>query len=282
MIGMKKAILVLLALALGLGLWGCAEREEREFVEDPPAAEPTKETKPTQETDPAPTEPIWVAPTYDYDAQADVILANYELWKTASEYAMYNYYTISDMDQDGLLEINCSTTMGTGIFTQWRILEVNEALDGLVLIDENTENAPDGFISLEAQENDPMTLKTGYFDPEWGTFYYILEDVWRSGFESHGVVFLSQCMKNNALDRKELGRCEGTVDSQTFQETNTYKIGETEYEDQEALYQAMRENFADCKKFLYPTEGLNSDNITDLDAQIRALVKAYKITWVEN
>lgn len=285
---MKKVIIALLILALGLGLWGCAERDDwedwddrddREHEEDDP--KPSKETKPTQETEPAPTEPVWADPAYDYDTQADVILANYEQWKTVSEYAMYNYYTVSDLDQDGLLEINCSCTMGTGIFTQWRIFEVKEGLDGLVMIAEDPENAPDGFISLEAEENDSTAPKIGYFDPEEKTFYYILQDVWRAGFESNGTVILSQCMVDNELRRENLGNHECKVDSKTYQETHSFKIGEQEYADKEALYQAMREEFADCKKFLYPTEGLNSNDITDLDAQIRALVKAYKITWVE-
>ena len=51
------------------------------------------------------------------EAQRQVIEANRELWAFTDPYDSPWFYTIADLDHNGLLEILAATTQGTGIFT---------------------------------------------------------------------------------------------------------------------------------------------------------------------
>lgn len=83
---------------------------------------------------------------------------------------MCQYYFVTDLDQDGLLEVTAEETMGSGIFTTRTIFEVSETIDGLVPVSTPFEaDCPDVVISPEpgTSYNDPW--KTGYYDPQTGT-----------------------------------------------------------------------------------------------------------------
>ncbi len=122
----KKLLLVLTAAALLLSMTACSGIRERI---DGAATEPSEE-KPviSEQSDSASaTEP---APAVDYDAQIAVLAANYALWVKNGEYDPYSY-SVTDLDQNGRLEVIASACVGSGNFSYNDVWEVNEALDGL-------------------------------------------------------------------------------------------------------------------------------------------------------
>ena len=84
-------------------------------------------------------------------------------------------------------------------------------------------------------------------------------------------------MTDNNYDLALLGTYESNVDSDSYDETKTYKIGETVYEDEATFRAAMVAQFDGYRKFTYSIDYLSSYDITNLDAQIRELVRNYKL-----
>ena len=246
-----------------------------------PAATPMPVPTATPEPTPEPVQ----TPVYDFETQADVMLANYALWEKPDEYAMQQSYYVTDLDQDGLLEINSTTIMGTGFFSSRVSYEVNETMDGLVQVAYGTEfgesdlvfSEPDDFITLDPAYAGEDDILVGYYDPETKDYRYIVADTWRAGWVSHGVAYAVLTMTDNNYDLALLGTYESNVDSDSYDETKTYKIGETVYEDEATFRAAMVAQFDGYRKFTYSIDYLSSYDITNLDAQIRELVRNYKL-----
>ena len=73
------------------------------------------------------------------EKQIDVIMNNIDTWNLSTDediYAPYGY-AITDLDQNGRLEIIASSCQGTGIYTYSNYYEVNESR--YILIENNTK-----------------------------------------------------------------------------------------------------------------------------------------------
>lgn len=233
---------------------------------------------PVETVEPTPTEEPVATPIYDFDSQADVILANYSLWEKPEEYSMGQVYYVTDLDQDGLLEINCQSTMGTGFFTQRVSYEVNETMDGLVAIAPASESDPDTFYTLDPSYADADNVCVGYYDPTAKTYSYIVVDTWRAGAGSHGSVYTVLTMAGNNYQFSTLGTYEYSCNLDGSNEQETYKIDEQSYSNETEFRAALEAKFDGCRKFTYDTTYLSSYDVTDLDAQIRELIKGYYLT----
>lgn len=233
---------------------------------------------PEQTETPDPVEEPVQVPTYDFETQADVILANYTMWEKPIEYSMGESYYITDLDQDGLLEINCQATMGTGFFTSRVSFEVNETMDGLVPIAPEADNEPDVFYNLDLNDADMVDARVGYYDPEAKTYTFIMVDTWRAGAGNYGSAYVSMTMADNNYQFTLLGSYEHSANLDGTDEKETYKIGEQTYATEEEFHAAMLAGFEGCRKFTYSTTYLNSYEVTDLDAQIRQLIQGYYLT----
>lgn len=234
------------------------------------APEETEETAPVQETIPT--------PTYDLETQADVILANYPLWETPVDYAMSQIYFVTDMDLDGLLEINCLTTMGTGFFTARAAYEVNETMDGVVPVWTPTDSDPDYFVSLEPGYDGTEGTFLGYYHPSTNTCSYIVSDLWRAGAASHGRMYMALTMENNSCHLTPLGFYTWNSDINGENVTEEYQVDGQSYDSEEAWRAAMAAKFDGCLQFTYTANTLSSYDITDLDSQIRQLIETYQLT----
>ena len=236
------------------------------------------ETTVPQTTVPEVTEPTLPAITYDFDSQAAVILANQQLWEMPSSYSMYQYYYVTDLDQDGLLEINTEETMGSGIFTTRIIYEVNETMDGLVPVSTPFEEyCPDGFISPEPETsyNDPW--HTGYYDPQTGTCYFLMSDVWRAGWAANGQQIFRVAMIDNTYQVASLANCTYTA-NEAGDEQRTYTVGDTVCADEAEYYRVIRSLFADMKPFRYTVPGIGSGDITSMEDAIRSIISQWSLT----
>lgn len=251
-------------------------------VEVPVPVETTE--APTEETTEAPTEPEPTLPQpidYDFDTQAEVMLANYSLWELPVDYATYASYFVTDLDQDGLLEINSMATMGTGIFTSTVTYEVNETMDGLVLISEPTDNDPEMFCTAESVRWDLTNECVGYYHPETGVYSFLVRDSWRSGVAGNGAVYSVMTMIDNQITRQPLGEYVYSFDMATQKESMYYTLDGVTFDSDEAFHEALCAKFADCVQFIYSDTSLSTYEITDLYAQIHDLVAGYYLTMGE-
>ncbi len=244
---------------------------------------PAEETEATETETTLPevneTEPVGPQPiVYDFDSQAEIMLANYSLWEKPTEYAMYQSYFVTDLDQDGLLEISSTATAGSGIFSNLLIYEVSESMDGLVLISAPSESDPDIFYTIDSSRWDLTNTCIGYYDPETGVYSYIVRDSWRSGAANSGAVYSVLTMVDNNISLETIGTYEYAFDMATQRETNVYTIDGVTYTDDEAFHEALCTKFANCVKFTYDMTMLDSYAVTDINAQIRSLVAGYYLT----
>ena len=100
---MKKLLSILLALALVFSLAACSRSQQG--PEQPPEEQPEASSNPAD--------------------QVKLIAENRDLWLDTSQQADTMMYAVTDMDENGRLELISTVTEGTGQFTSTRFWEVS-------------------------------------------------------------------------------------------------------------------------------------------------------------
>ena len=95
--------LILAACLLGSALSGCGFSGEPEVIYD---EEPSAQ------------------PQMSFEEQKQVLEREYDCWAFADPYDCPWYYTFTDLDHNGQLEVLAASTQGTGIFTYARYYEL--------------------------------------------------------------------------------------------------------------------------------------------------------------
>lgn len=149
---MKIRKLLCLLIAAALLLAGCGSDSTPEVTE-------------TQ----APTQPSLSTP----EAQISLILSQADNWKETLEgYGEVTfYYAITDLDQNGRLEIIAAATHGTGMFTYGIVREVTESYDDIVKCCEYNEDWPEVTVS---------SVPAAY-DADSGCYDYLFTNTTRDG-----------------------------------------------------------------------------------------------------
>lgn len=107
------------------------------------------------------------------EKQIQVIAEQIGVWK-GEEKDIYYGYAVTDLDQNGRLEIIASTCQGSGIFTYSSFYIVNENGDGLVVYEYPGAN--------EESEADIMEDSVDvYYDSDENIYYYTFSDYIRCG-----------------------------------------------------------------------------------------------------
>lgn len=106
--------------------------------------------------------------------QINVILNNKDLWYKDTETDIFNY-AVTDLDQNGRLEIITSICQGTGFYTYTTIYEVNEAVDNLQICSNNDINEYDSQADIIQDE------LTVFYDSKENIYHYVLEDLVKNG-----------------------------------------------------------------------------------------------------
>ena len=135
----------------------------------------------------------------DYKKQIDVIMNNIDMWNLYTEDNTYNPYgyAITDLDQNGRLEIIASSCQGTGLYTYSNYYEVNERLDGLNKIERNNEEGN--------SEADIMTATAKVFiDEDKNEYHYIFDDLVRNGAAEYYENKQDIVLKNGKLSENTI------------------------------------------------------------------------------
>lgn len=163
------------------------------------------------------------------EKQIDVIMNNIDTWNLSTDediYAPYGY-AITDLDQNGRLEIIASSCQGTGIYTYSNYYEVNESLNGLNKIERNVEEG-----SSEADIMIP-TVKV-FIDKASNEYHYIFDDLVKVGAAEYYENKQDIVLKNGRLYEKTIAyRNTVYTDSNpnvTLKDANNNEITAEDYE----------------------------------------------------
>ncbi len=115
-----------------------------------------------------------------FDEQIEMIAEWKDIWYMDYEYGDV-YYTLSDLDHNGRLEIISAICEGSGVYTYVTVYEMNESYNDLDLC----------YNSLEEGEAYPDIISAGKmdcYDQANLKYYYIVDDYVRGGRESSSLV----------------------------------------------------------------------------------------------
>lgn len=172
---------------------------------------------PPSQPDTAATQPETEAPTEksDIEKQIEFLAANFELWKAEDESDWWGY-AVTDLDQNGRLEVTTSEDHGTGHYITTSIREVNSSFDDLVVIGQDRSCDVDVLERLAASGGpqpcgpliapllysgiEPQTYSV-YYDSETDLYHYIYDDTINYKGEWYGTftVQRSFCLRNGEV-----------------------------------------------------------------------------------
>lgn len=136
------------------------------------------------------------------ERQLQVMLDNYE-WSCPPSGNICRMFTVTDLDQNGRLELIISRLEGSGRYTYSDYYEVNKELDGLTPCewpDRNFESEADVMVSSV-----PV-----YYDPNNEIFYYIFQDR-----IPDGIHYASE-------NKRAISLADGTLSERILAYKNTY------------------------------------------------------------
>lgn len=110
---------------------------------------------------------------FDIEKQLQVIADNYE-WSCPKSDYICRRFSVTDLDQNGRLELIVSRLEGSGWYTYSDYYEVNKELNGLTLLE--------GINGGDKSQADIMTDRVSvYYDSYNKIYYYIYDDLVKDG-----------------------------------------------------------------------------------------------------
>lgn len=134
------------------------------------------------------------------EAQLQLILEQKNVWGQLDEdYSDDLSYMVSDLDQDGLLEIVSASISGTGLYTTGHFYEVNSTGDGLELC---TYSIPEGDSEADLSISDSVPC---YYDAGSDMYYYIFNDTIHAGAAEYYLSSIAISLKDCTVTPQTLG-----------------------------------------------------------------------------
>ena len=142
-----------------------------------------QETEPEQQEDSAASE----------DQQRAIIMDHYDLWAEAWSYGTDWFYTITDLDHNGRLEVVTASLQGSGLYTYADIWEVREDFSGIA-------ECKDSLGEGEAYPDIITETASCFHDESSGLYWYLFDDVARSGMAEYYSSKVALCLDNGAVE----------------------------------------------------------------------------------
>lgn len=176
--------------------------------------------------------------TINYDSQLQLIADHAEMWMGDPELIAEPYfYAVTDLDQNGRLEIIQSSCQGTGLYTYTQLWEVDAAGTALTpcqLPAAEGDSQPD-IIS------DPDMV---YFDEARDRYYYIFRDDIRNGAAEHYQNWVAVSLQDGAVTTTLLGQRHSIHLTPDSDEVITYMDANGNTVDEDAYNRAADQTFA--------------------------------------
>ena len=176
---MKKMILVI-ALALAVVLSACGGTAGS--TQQPAASNPT-ETPST-------------VPSIPQETQLQILEANRSAWEFRDPYESPWFYTFTDLDLNGRLEVIAASTQGSGVFTYVNFYEVRADGSGI-------DNLYHANVEIEGPNDWPEIVLDRlqcYYDAAAGRYYYPCEGVTHDGYAHQYYSWQALCLKDGVAD----------------------------------------------------------------------------------
>lgn len=141
------------------------------------------------------------------------------------------FYTVTDLDGNGRLEVISSICAGTGLYTTSSYYEVNDSFDGLTLCEQSIQEGD--------SEADIITDEvTAYYDEASNIIYYIFGDLIRNGaaeyYESKRAIWLQDGkLKEDYIANKSTIYQDAENFTIMYTGTNGQMISEEDYDQAE-------------------------------------------------
>ena len=227
----RKQVFTAALLCMALLLCACGGIQTAEPVSVPAGTQPPESVHET----PAPL---------SEEAQRAVIDSNRALWEFPTEpWSERWFYTVTDLDHNGWLEVLAASTQGTGIFTYAHFYEVLPDGSGLL-------NLYHRDVEIEGPDDWPEIIQDKlpcYYDAAADRYYYPCEGITRDGAAHQYFAWYALCLKDGVAEWERLAdktmewdAGEGPYVTCTDAEGNA--ITETEYDS------AVEDRFAGMEK----------------------------------
>lgn len=161
----------------------------------------------------------------DIEKQLNLIINNKDVWYKDTEFDKYSY-AVTDLDQNGRVEIISSICQGTGMYTYTKIYEINENLDGLNLCESN----------LQEYDSQADIIKNNwkvFYDNTNKKYHYIFDDLTKNGMAEYYENKRDFCLSNGKIEENYLVR-KNTIYQEdapivTYTDLKNNEISEEEY-----------------------------------------------------
>lgn len=203
------------------------------------------------------------ADTIDYFGQLQIIANNTVVWMGDTEgIAESYYYAVTDLDQNGRLEIIQSSCQGTGLYTYTELWEVDADGTGIVPCE----------YSIDEGDSQPDIITNSvrvYFDGENDCYFYIFSDDIRNGAAEYYQNQVAFSLQGGVVTTTLLGQSHSIYASFDSGAVSTYTDGDGNTIDEEAY------NVLADKAFIGQTSMEATIGWTDYDisAQLVTLTK---------
>lgn len=206
--------------------------------------------------------------------QLQIILDYSSIWFISKyEDSVHHQYAVTDLDQNGRLEVITSYILGSGHYAESYYYEVNEALNGLIIC-EQKDRRPDSEADIII-DNAPI-----YYDSEHNIYYYIFDETRRDGIKCsyenrHALSFKDGVLSDRILAYKTvLHKDSSTVITCSNADRNT--ISENEYDNiADTIFPDFIKMEASFSWFEPYSSNLDSNNIEE-DTLMDMLLKSYQ------
>lgn len=131
-------------------------------------------------------------------SQFEILADNRDLWVSPKEYGGMFFYTVTDLDQNGRLELITSTRQGSDNYIYSRYFEVNETMDGV------TEYMMMGNSEGESQADIIVESAPVFYDQASGRYYYVFVDSLRNGEEEYYYNKRAICLTDGVIQEQPL------------------------------------------------------------------------------
>lgn len=251
---MKKNIKWFVAILL-LCLSGCGQqtRQETSYINDIKTTEATgtEENKDSLEN------------------QIQIFAEQSSLWKAPADNTLEVYlYAVTDLDQNGRLELISTLCQGTGQYTYSTFYEINGAFNGM----DSCERTLAGW---ESEADIAVDSVPVFYDAGENLYYYIFNDFIKNGaaryYRNKRAVFLN----NGVIEENFLAfhsaeyQDTATAASRYFrlgEEKETVEISDEEYLNiEDAVYAGLERKTAQIAWFsLYEKENISKEKLADM------------------
>ena len=161
-------------------------------------------------------------PAVPEEEQKALLMAHYDEWAFHEPWESPWFYTFTDLDHNGRLEVAAACIQGTGFYTYANFFEVTADFAGIVPCTYEMEEG--GSFPDVTDDSEPVPC---YYDASTGRYYYIFTDYVRGGFAESYFGEVALCLHDGRIDLIPIAsRYEYYKDAETESPEITYRDGE--------------------------------------------------------